>query len=236
VRAVRSVDACAAAARVTVVPTARLVGVTGEHGAERPGSWEYYDHRAVEGTRTIGHALAYWKGLGVEATVSEIEAEAAEVRRLIRSMPPSPFVEVGAGPGTFTADLPGWGIALDQSEAALRVVRSGPDDTPVVRGDARRLPVRDRAVARVFAAHIYGLLTEEERRPFLSEARRIAEELVVVDAGRPPGVPAERWQHRTLGGGETFSVFRRHFDAEELAAEIDGRPMFSGRFYVMVTA
>jgi hypothetical protein len=96
--------------------------------------------------------------------------------------------------------------------------------------------VRDRAVARVFAAHIYGLLTKEERRPFLSEARRIAEELVVVDAGRPPGVPAEHWQHRTLGGGETFSVFRRHFDAEALAAEIDGRPLFSGRFYVMVTA
>ena len=129
-----------------------------------------------------------------------IQAEAVEVRRLIRSMSPSPFVEVGAGPGTFTADLPGWGIALDQSEVALRVVRSGPADTPVVRGDALRLPVRDRAVARVFAAHIYGLLTEEERRPFLSEARRIAEELVVVDAGRPPNVPAEHWQRRTLGG------------------------------------
>jgi hypothetical protein len=55
--------------------------VTGEHGAERPGTWEYYDRRAVEGARTIGHALAYWKGLGVEATLSEIEAEAAEVRQ-----------------------------------------------------------------------------------------------------------------------------------------------------------
>jgi ubiquinone/menaquinone biosynthesis C-methylase UbiE len=145
-------------------------------------------------------------------------------------------VEVGAGPGTFTADLPGWGIALDQSEAALRVLRSGLADTPVVRGDALRLPIRDRAVARVFAAHIYGLLTVEGRRPFLSEARRIAKELVVVDAGRPPGVPAEHWQRRTLGGGETFRVFRRHFDAEALAAEIDGRPLFSGRFYVLVSA
>ena len=108
--------------------------------------------------------------------------------------------------------------------------------SPVVRGDALRLPIRDRAVARVFAAHISGLLTEEERGPFVSEARRIAEELVVVDAGRPPGVPAEHWQHRTLGGGEIFRVFRRHFDAAALAAEIDGRPRFSGRFYVMVTA
>jgi hypothetical protein len=210
--------------------------VTGDRGAGRPGSWEYYDRRAAEGTRTIGHALAYWKGLGVDATAADIEAEAAEVQRLIRSMPPYPFVEVGAGPGTFTADLPGWGIALDQSDAALRVLRSGPAHTPVVRGDALRLPIRDRAVARVFAAHIYGLLSDEERRPFLSEARRIAEELVVVDAGRPPGVPAEHWQRRTLGGDETFRVFRRHFKAEALASEINGRPLFSGRFYVMVSA
>jgi len=215
---------------------ARLLGVTGERGAERPCSWEYYDRRAGEGTRTIGHALAYWKGLGVEATAADIAAEATEVRRLIRSMQPSTFVEVGAGPGTFTADLPGSGVALDQSDAALRVLRSGHAHTPVVRGDALRLPVRDRAVARVFAAHIYGLLTEEERGPFLSEARRIAEELVVVDAGRPPGVPPEHWQRRTLGGGESFRVFRRHFDAAALAAEIGGRPLFSGRFYVMVTA
>jgi hypothetical protein len=78
--------------------------------------------------------------------------------------------------------------------------------------------------------------TEEERRPFVSEARRIAEELVVDDAGRPPGVPTEHWQLRALGGGEIFRVFRRHFDAAALAAEIDGQPLFSGRFYVMVTA
>ncbi len=87
----------------------------------------------------------------------------------------------------------------------------------------------------MFAAHIYGLLTEEQRRSFLSEVRRIAEELVVVDAGRPLGVPTEHWQRRTLGG-ETFRVFRRHFESEALAAEIDGRPLFSGRFYVVVSA
>jgi hypothetical protein len=215
--------------------SAKLVGVTGEHGVARTGSWEYYDRRAVQGTRTIGHALAYWKGLGVQATAADIEAEATEVRRLIRSMQPSTYVEVGAGPGTFTADLPGTGVALDQSDAALRILRSGSAHSSVVCGDALRLPIRGRAIARVFAAHIYGLLTEEERRRFLREAHRIAEELVVVDAGRPPGVPNEHWQHRTLGG-EIFTVFRRHFDAAALAAEIGGRPLFSGRFYVMVTA
>jgi hypothetical protein len=87
----------------------------------------------------------------------------------------------------------------------------------------------------VFAAHIYGLLAEKERLAFLSEARRISGELVVVDAGRPPGVPAEHRQYRTFGS-ETFQIFRRHFDADMLAAEIDGRPVFSGRFYVVVSA
>jgi SAM-dependent methyltransferase len=210
--------------------------MSGDHDDERPSWWEYYDRRAQEGTRTIGHALAYWAGLGVDATAADIEAEAVEVRRLLGSMSPSPFVEVGAGPGTFTTCLPGWGIALDQSEAALRVLRSGPAETPVVRGDAFRLPLRDRAVTRVFAAHIYGLLAQEQRRPFLSEARRIARELVVIDAGRPPSVPAEHWQLRTLGDSATFRVFRRHFQPEALAAEIDGRPLFSGRFYVVVSA
>jgi hypothetical protein len=210
--------------------------MTGEHVGEGSPSWEYYDRRAAEGTRTIGHALAYWTGLGVKATATEIEEEAAQIRRLISSVPPSPFLEVGAGPGTFTADLPGWGCALDQSEAALRVLRLGLPKIPVIRGDALRLPLRDRAVARLFATHIYGLLTKKEGGPFLSEARRIADELVVVDAGRPTGVPAQHWQRRTLGGGETFRVFRRHFDAERLAAELDGRPLFSGRFYVVVSA
>jgi hypothetical protein len=87
----------------------------------------------------------------------------------------------------------------------------------------------------LFAAHIYGLLTEGDRGLFLTEGHRIAEELVIVDAGRPSGVPAEHWQRRTLGDGGTFEVFRRHFDAETLAAEIDGRALFSGRFYVVVS-
>jgi SAM-dependent methyltransferase len=155
-------------------------------GVDRPRSWEYYDRRAAEGKRTIGHALQYWTGLGVAISPADVEQEAIQVRALIRSLPPTPFVDVGAGPGTFTPDLPGWGIALDQSEAALRVLRSGHADCAVARGDALRLPLRDRAVDRVFAAHIYGLLTEKERLTFLSEARRVAEELVVVDAGRRP--------------------------------------------------
>jgi demethylmenaquinone methyltransferase/2-methoxy-6-polyprenyl-1,4-benzoquinol methylase len=93
----------------------------------------------------------------------------------------------------------------------------------------------DGAVDRVFAAHIYGLLEPEDRRSFLGEARRVAGELVVPDAGRSLGVMAEHRQQRRLLGGGTFSIFRRHFDVGTLAAEIDGRPLFSGRFHVLVS-
>jgi hypothetical protein len=88
----------------------------------------------------------------------------------------------------------------------------------------------------VIATHIYGLLRKPERLSFLAEAHRIADELIVLDAGRPMGVAAEQTQRRTLSGGERFEIYRRHFDAEELAQELTGQPVFAGRFYVLVIA
>jgi hypothetical protein len=203
---------------------------------DRRRSWEYYDRRALEGQRTVRHAAEYWTGLGVVTTEAEIETEGLELRRLLRSLIPATFVEVGAGPGTFTSDLPGWGLALDQSGAAIRVLLNGLPKMPAVQADALRLPFPDRALGRVIATHIYGLLQEPERRSFLAEAQRVADELIVLDAGRPMGVAAEQTQLRTLSGGDRFEIFRRHFDAVELAQELGGQPLFAGRFYVLVKA
>ncbi|HET9733008.1 MAG TPA: class I SAM-dependent methyltransferase [Acidimicrobiales bacterium] len=198
--------------------------------------WEYYDRRAAEGVRGSGHAADYWTGLGVPATAADIEAEARQLQRLLRALPPARFVELGAGPGTFTADLPGEGVAIDQSGAALRVLRTNQPRVPVVRADALRLPFPDKALDRAVAAHLYGVLPPEERRPLLGEARRVAAELVVVDAGRPDGVPGEHWQDRTLPDGGRYRILRRHFTGEQLAGELGGRSLFSGRFYVLVIA
>jgi hypothetical protein len=203
---------------------------------ERGRSWEYYDRRAQEGQRTVRHAAEYWTGLGVETTEAEIEAEGLELRGLLRSLTPATFVELGAGPGTFTSDLPGAGLALDQSDAALRVLLANAPNIPAVRADACRMPLRDRAVARIIATHIYGLLRVAERRSFLVEARRVADELIVLDAGRPINVPSEQTQRRTLSGGGCFEIYRRHFDAGELAQELGGQSVFAGRSYVLVIA
>jgi hypothetical protein len=210
--------------------------MAGDVAAETPEIWDYYDRRAAQGVRGVTHAVEYWNGLGVVVSAADVEAEAAELALHLEAMAPATFVEVGAGPGTFTSLLPGDGVALDQSAANLRVLLAGPAQVPAVRADARSLPIRDGGVERVYATHIYGLLPPESRLALVAEAKRVARELVIVDAGRPAGVPAEHWQDRTLPDGSAWRVFRRHFSGPDLAAEVDGDVVYAGRFYVVVQA
>jgi hypothetical protein len=196
--------------------------------------WDYYDRRVAQGVPGLANAVSYWTGLGVSCSEAQIAEEAAEVERTLRSLPAMTFLEVGAGPGTFTGMVPGSGVALDQSQAALRTLRSRLARVPVVGGDGLRLPFQACSFGRLFASHLYGLLPIEDRTALLNEARGVASELVVLDAGRPRGVPSEHWQERTLPDGSAWRVFRRHFDAEVLAGEIGGEVLFGGRFYVIV--
>jgi len=89
-------------------------------------------------------------------------------------------------------------------------------------------PQRGRALVRVFAGHIYGHLEERERLAFLAEARRVGDELVILDSGRPPGAEAEEWQVREMADGTSYTVYKRHFTIDELVAEIGGELLFGG--------
>jgi hypothetical protein len=54
-------------------------------------------------------------------------------------------------------------------------------------------------------------------------------QVVVLDSGRPAGVPAEQWQQRASGLDRQFyRVIRQHFDVQELADEIGGNVLFPG--------
>jgi hypothetical protein len=220
-----------------------------EDSGYRVQLWDYYDRRTQfrsqdafaraqdAESQQIRTALEYWHGLGVDASASEVGAENAHVRQLLHSLPPATYLEVGSGPGSYTSDLPGKGVALDQSAAALRVLRSRVSRVPVIRADALHLPLHDQSVACVFATHIYGILGETDRNMLLREARRVARRLVVLDSGRPAGVPAEQWQRRSSGlDRQHYRVLRQHFDAQELADEIGGQVLFAGRFYVLVSS
>jgi hypothetical protein len=106
----------------------------------------------------------------------------------------------------------------------------------VLRGDASALPIATKAVPRVFAAHLYGHLEEDDRSTFLGEARRIADELVILDSGRPPGATPAEWQRRPLPDGTSYTVYKRHFEIDVLLDEVGGEPLFSGEYYVLVRA
>jgi hypothetical protein len=98
------------------------------------------------------------------------------------------------------------------------------------------LPLRTKAVGRVFISHLYGLLLPHERAALLAEASRVTEEIVILDSGRPTGAEAEEWQTRTLPDGSTYPIYRRHLDVDTLLREVGGEALFDGEYFVMIRA
>ena len=78
-----------------------------ERDQHRPSLWAYYDRRVTGRLPGLANAHAYWTGLGVTVEIEDIAAEAAQIERLLRELSAVRFVEVGAGPGTFTRYLSG---------------------------------------------------------------------------------------------------------------------------------
>jgi ubiquinone/menaquinone biosynthesis C-methylase UbiE len=144
---------------------------------------------------------------------------------------------VACGTGYLTRRLPGEITALDQSERMLEIARERVPEATFVHGDALELPFEDSSFERVFTGHFYGHLEEEERLEFLAEARRVAPELIVVDAAVRPDHERQEWQTRVLNDGSSFGVFKRYFDAWELAEELGGgRILHQSPWFVMVAA
>lgn len=102
------------------------------------------------------------------------------------------------------------------------------------RGRAWR-PFEDGSFDRVFTAHFYGHLEHAEREAFLAAAPRVAPELVVVDSAVRPDRRRVQWQERVLNDGSRFEVYKRYFDAEGLARELDGGTVLhAGRWFAAV--
>ena len=196
--------------------------------------WTYYDRRAPEYEGNVSGAYRYFRSLGVDVDLEGVRAERETITHELERLPPCDFVDVGAGPGVFTAQIPGSGFAVDQSVNALRRLRIDAGDVPVVRADATALPFPANAVTRVFAGHLYGHLEPSERVTFLAEIRRVANELVILDSGLPQGAQPEEWQTRRLPDGSSHTVYKRHFDIDVLLAEVGGEALFGGRYFVLV--
>jgi ubiquinone/menaquinone biosynthesis C-methylase UbiE len=155
---------------------------------------------------------------------------------VVASLPAVRTVDVACGTGFLTRHLPGRVIGIDASAGMLAVSRTR-HSHPLVRADAFALPFMGESFDRVFTGHFYGHLIPDQRVRFLDESRRVAPELVVVDAKIHPDVRPEQMQERVLSDGSSHRVFKRYFTAALLADELGGgRILFDGRWFVMVSS
>ena len=192
----------------------------------------YYDTRAPEYDEWY-LGLGRFAGLDRPGFGEELEALA----EWIGDLPPARTLDVACGTGFLTRHLRGEVTALDQSSQMLAIARERVPEATFVQGDALSLPFEDLSFDRVFTGHFYGHLEADDRVRFLAEARRVAPELVVVDAARRPDHAHEEWQERALNDGSRFTVYKRFFDPAALASELGGGTVLHpGRWFVMVSA
>jgi ubiquinone/menaquinone biosynthesis C-methylase UbiE len=191
----------------------------------------YYDRRAPEYDD-------WWLGEGLYADRDRPGWD-AELRRLegvVADLPPVRTLDVACGTGFLTQHLRGEVIGLDSSARMLEVARRQAAKARFVEGDALALPFEDGTFDRVFASYFYCHLEEAERGRFLTEARRVASELVVVGSRPGEGDPRERWEERRLKDGSQWTVYKRVFTGADLASELGGEIVFEGDWFVVVRA
>jgi len=192
----------------------------------------YYERRAAEyddwwlGTgRFAGRQRPVWR------------EETETLTRTLEALPPARTLDVACGTGFLTQHLRGEITGLDQSASMLELARAKVPEGRFVQGDALELPFADGSFERVLTSFFYGHLEEEDRDAFLREARRVADELVVVDSALHDGVEPVEWQERILNDGSRWQVYKRYFEPDSLAEELGGgRTLFAGRWFVAVQA
>ena len=191
----------------------------------------YYDARAPEYDD-------WYRGVGLFAERDRPgwDAELDQLHAAINGLPPMRTLDVACGTGFLTRHLPGTVVGLDQSAQMLEEARRQAPDASFVQGDGLALPFPDASFARIFSGHFYGHLREPERAVFLAEARRVAAELVVVDASRAHSEVDDEMQERILNDGTRWEVYKRWFTGSGLAAELGGgEVLHDGRWFVAVS-
>ena len=191
---------------------------------------EYYDRRADE------YDDWYLRtGLFSEREAPGFSEELEQLVRVLGALPPARTLDVACGTGFLTRRLRGDVTGLDQSGRMLAIARDRVRAAIFVQGDGTALDFPDRSFERVFTAHFYGHLEERDRIRFLGEARRVADELVVVDAARAQSDVGEEWQSRVLNDGSHWRVYKRFFTTEGLRSELGGGEILhAGRWFVAV--
>ena len=161
--------------------------------------------------------------------------ELRELERTLATLSPKRTIDIACGTGFLTRHLCGEITGLDGSPGMLRIARSRLPTATLVEGDALDLPFANDTFERALTGHFYGHLEPQARDRFLHDAKRVAPELVVVDATLRPGREREARQERTLNDGSRWDVYKRYFEPDELAAELGGGEiLLAGHWFVVV--
>lgn len=197
--------------------------------AADPATGAYYERRADEYDE-------WYEGTGVFALRDRPgwHDEIARVVDVLGALPPARTLDVACGTGFLTRHLAGpFVVGLDQSRRMVARAQARLPTGLALVGDALALPFADGAFERVVAGHFYGHLDGAERERFLAEARRVADELVVVDSALRPDLEPAAWQERVLNDGSRHRVFKRYLAPQDLAEELGARVLYAGRWFVV---
>jgi ubiquinone/menaquinone biosynthesis C-methylase UbiE len=191
---------------------------------------EYYDTRAPE--------YDDWylgRGLFAGRERPGWDAELGRLFRVLEDLRPRRTLDVACGTAFLTRHLHGDVVGLDQSTRMLEEAARQAPHVVFVQGDELALPFPDDVFDRVLTGHFYGHLEPPERERFLGEARRVARELVVVDASRTHSDVDEEMSQRVLNDGSRWEVFKRYFTGAGLATELGGgEVLHEGEWFVVV--
>jgi demethylmenaquinone methyltransferase/2-methoxy-6-polyprenyl-1,4-benzoquinol methylase len=199
--------------------------------ARNPAAATYYEDGAAEYDD-------WYLGVGqyAERDRPDCHAEVSRLVELVAALAPARTLDVACGSGFLSQHVQGGVVGLDQSPSMLELARTRIGRGMAVRGDALRLPFADGSFDRVLTGHFYGHLGPEERAAFLTETSRVARELVVVDSALVQGTLPELWEERHLDDGTHHRIYKRYFTPDQLAHEIGGESVMSGRWFVVARA
>jgi demethylmenaquinone methyltransferase/2-methoxy-6-polyprenyl-1,4-benzoquinol methylase len=195
-----------------------------------PTAPAYYDRRADEYDD-------WYLGAGMYAADVRpgFDEELELVAEALAALPPAATLDMACGTGFFTRQLRGDVTGLDASGRMLAIAATRVPGATFVRGDALALPFVADAFDRAVSGHFYGHLDTAQRETFLAEARRVAGELVIVDASRAHSEVDDEWSRRTLRDGSTWEVYKRWFTPAGLLEELGGGDVLhAGTWFVVV--
>jgi SAM-dependent methyltransferase len=195
--------------------------------ARDPATAAYYDQRAAEYDEWyLGH------GQFADRHRPGWDSEVDQVVDLVARLPVSRTLDAACGSGYLTRHLRGVVVGADQSPAMVALAQSRLPQGVAIVADVLALPFADNAFDRILTGHFYGHLPADERQAFLTEARRVAGELLVIDSALRPGIEPEQWQERILNDGSRHRVYKRYLSGRQLADELQGRVLFDGTWFI----